>query len=145
MKGIGIKKEIFFEWKSFKWMPRQRRHWTWNGTKRYGEKRNILWSIDFQMGNLLNSRNLANWNILVAKGIQINRDSGSSGERTWKRHFHISLKRVEKYQKRVKNLVKEGENPVWYNLQIEFLKRIQLKKKVKRTFLLENWGTTLKA
>ena len=137
--------EIYFLWyKSFGWMPRQRRHWTWNVTKRYGEKRNILWSIDFQVGNLLNSWNLANWNILVAKGLQINRDSGSSGERTRKRHklamkkfFMVKVWERKKTQKRLKNLVKEGENPVW---QFFFWK-----KKVERIFLLEDWGTTLKA
>ena len=50
-----------------------------------------------------------NWNISVARGKDINRDSESSGERNWKRHAMNF-----KTQKKLKNFAKEGESPVCF-------------------------------
>ena len=72
------------------------------------------WSVDILLENQ-HFEHLVNWNILVAKGKKINRDSVSSGE--WKRKrptlnlLHAFLKKKTFLEK----VAKEGESPVRQN------------------------------
>lgn len=74
----------------------------------------------------MKKKHLVNWNISVAKGKKINRDSESSGERNWNRpesfnpegsHYVQSIKKsnllnsIEKIFC-LENLAKEGDSPV---------------------------------
>ena len=85
------KKRFFIS--DVRWIPRSMELGRSKTKSHEGDK---LWSVDFPSAKAaMYWKNAVNWNILVTVGKKINRDSGSSGERTWKGLFFVLPEKLE--------------------------------------------------